>query len=558
MTTLAGTGERGLTDGTGNVARFFTPRGIAVGSSSAIYIADTGNHVLRRIILPPSINFISPSQGRTSDEVVINGERFDGRAPGLNTVRFKRSQQAGGGETIAHVNTATRTQLRVVVPNDAATGPVSVETAGGKATSPTDFEVVSTAPVINDFTPKRGRVGASVRLIGSALKVNSVEPSVTFNGSGNMRVPAVVTASSENEVRVIVPVGATTGHIELTTIAGNATTAESFIVDVAQDYQLTVAPSAASAIQRGIATYGVYLTSEQATFTQMARLSVTGVPNGVRATFDPPQITSGARSTLSLNLADAALAPGSYSFTIQAAAEVDGRELIRTTTATINVLPAGQTTLSGLVFSTHKEPIIGATVSLDGRTATTDAAGAFLLIDVTAGTNRPLMVDGRTASAPNRSYPIILEPANIIAGQANAVPYTFYLPPIDTQFEVNLVPGQNTVAANPRVPDLQMTVPAGANLRNRDGSPVARISITPLAIDRVPAPLPPNVSINLVYTSQPGGAIADIAMPVIYPNLGGNSPGTRMELYAFDHDNVRWYVYGFGRVSADGRTVVPG
>ena len=557
VTTLAGTGERGLTDGAGDVARFFAPRGIAVGSSSAIYVADTGNHVLRRILLPPSINFVSPSQGRALDEVVINGKRFDSLAPERNIVRFKRSEQAGGGETIAHVNHATRTQLRIVVPQDAATGPVSVETAGGKAISPADFEVISRRPVINDFTPKRGRVGASVHLIGVALKVNLVEPSVTFNGNGNVRVPAAVTASSENEVRVTVPDGATTGPIELTTAAGSATTAEHFIVDVPQDYQLTVAPSAGSAIQRGTATYGVFLTSEQATFTQMARLSVTGAPNGVRATFDPPQITSGARSTLSLNLADADLAPGSYNFTIQAAAEVDGRELIRTAAATLNVQPAGRTTLSGLVFSTDKEPIIGATVSLDGRTATTDAAGAFLLFDVTAGTERPLMVDGRTASAPNRSYPIILEPANIVAGQANAVPYTFYLPPIDTQFEVDLVLGQNTVAANPRVPDLQMTVPAGANLRNRDGSPVARISITPLAIDRVPAPLPANVSISLVYTSQPGGAIADIAMPVIYPNLGGNSPGTRMELYAFDHDNVRWYVYGFGRVSADGRTVVP-
>ena len=643
VTTLAGTGERGLTDGPGNTARFFTPRGVAVGSSSAIYVADTGSHVLRRILLPPSINSISPSQGHASDETVINGARFDGLAPERNTVTFKRS---GGGETVAHVNAATRTQLRVVVPQDAVTGPVSVETAGGKATSPTDFEVlpsnptitnftpssgtvgtivtvigtnlrldtgdttvtftgaggtrvpasvlslspielstvvpdgavtgpievttqagsafsstnfevVSRAPIITDFTPKRGRVGATVRLIGTALKLNTIEPSVTFNGNDNVRVPAVVTFSSESEVRVTVPVGATTGPIELTTTAGSSLTAESFIVDVPQDFQITVAPSTAPAIQRGTATYGVYLTSEQATFTQMARLSVIGAPNGVGVTFEPSQITSGARSTLSLNLANADLAPGSYNFTIQAAAEVDGRELIRVSPATINVLPAGQTTLSGLVFSTDKEPILGATVSLDGRTATTDSAGAFLLINVTAGTDRPLMVDGRTASAPNRSYPIILEPANIIAGQANAVPYTFYLPPIDTQFEVDLVPGQNTVAANPRVPDLQMTVPAGANLRNRDGSPVARISITPLSIDRVPAPLPPNVSISLVYTSQPGGAIADIAMPVVYPNLGGDSPGTRMELYAFDHDNVRWYVYGFGRVSADGRTVVP-
>ncbi|HET9712634.1 MAG TPA: RHS repeat-associated core domain-containing protein [Pyrinomonadaceae bacterium] len=208
-------------------------------------------------------------------------------------------------------------------------------------------------------------------------------------------------------------------------------------------------------------------------------------------------------------------------------------------------------------MSTDKEPIVGATASLDGRTAMTDAAGSFLLTGVTAGTNRPLMVDGRTASSPNKTYPVIIEPANIVAGQANVNPYTFYLPPIDTQYEVEVIPGQNTVASNPRVPGLSMTIPAGANLRNRDGSPVARVSITPLAIDRTPAPLPPNIKTGLVYTSQPGGAISDIPMPVTYPNLLGVDPGTQVQLYAFNHDTVQWYVYGTGRVSDDGRTISP-
>jgi RHS repeat-associated protein len=152
---------------------------------------------------------------------------------------------------------------------------------------------------------------------------------------------------------------------------------------------------------------------------------------------------------------------------------------------------------------------------------------------------------------------VIIEPANIVAGQANVNPYTFYLPPIDTQYEVEVVPGQNTAASNPRVPGLQMTIPAGANLRNRDGSPVTRVSITPLAIDRTPAPLPSNVATGLVYTSQPGGAIADMPMPVIYPNLLGTNPGTQVNLFAFNHDTVQWYIYGTGTVSSDGRTIAP-
>lgn len=559
VVTLAGTGNRGLTDGAGDLARFLTPRGIAVSTSSAIIVADTGNQVLRRILLPPVITDIAPPSARLGDTVTINGARFDGRAPERNTVRFTRSTQAGGGQTVAQVTQATRTQLSVIVPADAATGPVTVQTEGGTAVSPSDFVVSAyPAPVISDFTPKHGPVGTEVTLTGTALKVTTSDPVVTFAGANGTRLPALVKSATQAEVRVLVPNAALSGLIELTNAGGTATTPGLFAIDAPQDFTLTVAPSTATAVQGSAATYVLYLTSGQDAFSQLASLTATGLPAGVTASFNPAQITAGANSVLTLQLSGT-LATGSYPFTVRSVAHVEGNDVTRTASATLNVIAGGQTTLSGRVLSTDKEPIMGATVSLDGRTATTDAAGAFLLSGITAGPARPLMVDGRTASAPNRSYPIILEPAKIVAGQANVVPYTYYLPPIDTQYEVDVVPNQNSVAANPRVPNLQMTIPAGANLRNRDGSPVARVSITPLAIDRTPAPLPTSVATALVYTSQPGGAKPDpgVEIPVIYPNLLGARPGQQVSLYAFNHDTVQWYVYGTGTVSSDGRTISP-
>lgn len=554
VTTLAGTGIRGVTDGPGDAARFFTPRGLAISNSSAIIVADTGNHVLRRVLLPPIIHTLNPSSGRVGDTIEIHGARFDGRGPERNVVRFAKS---GGGQTFGSVTGATRTVITVVVPTDAVTGPVSVETEGGTTTAPTDFVVNQfPAPVITDFTPKRGTPGTQVTLTGSNLRVATGDPAVTFAGNGGSRVPALVTSASANEVHVTVPNGAFTGFIELSHTGGTATTATPFTVDTEQDFQLTIAPSTTTAVQGGAGTYVVYVTSTQLTFSQLASLSATGLPAGITPTFGPAQITAGASSTLTLQLSGT-IAPGSYPFTIHGVASVAGNDLERTAGATLNVMAGGQTTLTGRVLSTDNEPIIGATASLDGKTAMTDAAGSFLLSGITAGSNRPLMIDGRTASSPNKTYPVIIEPANIVAGQANVNPFTFYLPPIDTQYEVEVVPGQNTVASNPRVPGLQMTIPAGANLRNRDGSPVARVSITPLAIDRTPAPLPSNIKTALVYTSQPGGAIADIPMPVVYPNLLGIEPNTQVNLYAFNHDTVQWYIYGTGRVSADGRTIAP-
>jgi RHS repeat-associated protein len=559
VTTLAGAGERGGADGPGNVATFHTPRGVAVSQSSAVLVADTGNNTIRRVLLPPVIAALTPQRARAGQQIGIFGERFDGRAPERNTVRFTRTAAAGGGQTTARVLGASRTALTVEVPADATDGPVTVQTEGGTATSPVDFQFESfPLPVINDFDPKRGTSGTAVTLTGAGLKADAgSDPAVTFEGASGARLPALVTSSSSTQVRVLVPNAALTGKIELSHAGGTAATASPFVVDSEQDFQLTVSPSTASAVQGGTGVYVVSVTSDRPDFSQMAKLTAAGLPQGVVATFEPEQITAGATSTLSISLGSSGLAPGSYQFGIEAAAEADGRELKRNVGATLNVLAAGQTTLVGRVLSTDSEPIMGAIVSLDGRTATTDAAGSFMLSGVLAGQARPLMVDGRTASAPNRTYPVIVEPADITAGQANVIPYNYYLPPIDTQYEVERVPGQTAVAANPTVPGLSMTIPAEARLINRDGTPVTRVSITPLPIDRTPTPLPTNVVTSLVYTSQPGGAVTDIAIPVVYPNLAGADPGTRVELYSFDHDLVRWKIYGWGRVSADGRTISP-
>ena len=555
VTTVAGAGERGSADGSGSVAKFNLPRGVAVSRSSAIIIADTGNQTLRRIGLAPQIGSFAPVSARVAETVTIYGDNFDGRATTYNTVAFAK---IGGGTVNATITGATRTQLAVVVPAQAATGRVRVTTPDGAATSTGDFQVETIpVPVITDFTPRRGQVGAAVKLVGTGLKDRNSNPVVTFKGSGNIRLPALVNSATATEVNVLVPNGAMTGFISLTTAGGSTQTPQEFVVDDTQEFQVTVAPSTIQAVDKTTGTAIVSLTSNNETFTQLAKLSITGLPNGVTAEFTPQNITAGAASTLKLNLQNSTAPVGSYSLIIKASAIIDGHEVIKQTAASLSILAAGQTTISGRVLNTDSEPVIGATVSLDGRTVTTDASGSFTLSGVTAGVARPLQIDGRTASAPNRTYPVITEPANIVAGVANQVPYIFYLPPIDTQYEVTVVPGQTTVAGNPKVPGLQMTIPPNANLRNRDGSPITRVSITPLAIDRTPTPLPPNAKTGLVYTSQPGGALTDVPIPVIYPNLLGVDPNTQVELYAFNHNTVEWYIYGYGRVSADGKTINP-
>ena len=49
VTTFAGKGTIGLLNGAASVAAFYYPQGVAVGASGAVYVADRNNHVIRKI-----------------------------------------------------------------------------------------------------------------------------------------------------------------------------------------------------------------------------------------------------------------------------------------------------------------------------------------------------------------------------------------------------------------------------------------------------------------------------------------------------------------------------
>ncbi len=78
VTTVAG-GTEGSADGTGTAASFKWPSGIAIGPDKHLYISDTGNHTIRKITLPDGV--VTTIAGVAGTSGNVNGigasARFD-------------------------------------------------------------------------------------------------------------------------------------------------------------------------------------------------------------------------------------------------------------------------------------------------------------------------------------------------------------------------------------------------------------------------------------------------------------------------------------------------
>ena len=84
---------------------------------------------------PPTIQGFAPGSGPSGTTVTIHGTAFDGST----AVRFN-------GSPSSSVTVVSSTTVTAVVPDGAGTGPVSVQTSGGTATSLASFVVMLSAP----------------------------------------------------------------------------------------------------------------------------------------------------------------------------------------------------------------------------------------------------------------------------------------------------------------------------------------------------------------------------------------------------------------------------
>ncbi len=115
----------------------------------------------------PTIASFSPQSGAAGDQVMITGTRLTG----TSSVSFN-------GTPASEFSVDSESQITATVPDDATTGPISVTTPGGTATSTGDFSV-KTTPSLN--TTASGSIVAGKKIHDTATLAGGSSPTGTIS-----------------------------------------------------------------------------------------------------------------------------------------------------------------------------------------------------------------------------------------------------------------------------------------------------------------------------------------------------------------------------------------
>jgi plastocyanin len=160
-----------------------TPAGTSAAGNNGLYAYGA-----------PTVRSFTPASGISGSTVTITGTNYVPRM----TVKF-------GTLTSPPVTFVSTTQLRVVVPNGAVAGRITVSDNAGRASSPTNFTPTLS---ISGFSPTSGPAGTVVTIDGSGFNAGS---KARFNGAA-----AATTPVSSSRLKGTVPATATTGPITIT------------------------------------------------------------------------------------------------------------------------------------------------------------------------------------------------------------------------------------------------------------------------------------------------------------------------------------------------------
>src|SRR5580765_1698077 len=448
----------------------------------------------------------------------------------------------------------------------------ATDVAGNTSTKLLNVTLSSGQPVIADFTPKIGPVGTLITLSGTSL-VSGSSTQITLAQQGGGTINAPISTATASSIAFVIPAGAATGAITVTTGGQSATSTATLQVTAASSFTVTAGPATATVLQGRSSAYSISVDSADG-FTQLAKLSVGGLPSGVTASFAPPQITAGQISILTVT-APAGQPTGNSTLIVTASATVDGLPSTQTANVTLSVQPVTTSFFGRVVESdTIESPLPGIVITFlgvddaahptgcSGRTVA-DVAGNFIFTNLPdACTGRQLVqYDGLTAS-DGEAYAGVNLAYTIVKGLATG-PELVHLPRIDNAetFMVKQNSPTDQTFTFKTIPGITVTVYAGTIFTLPGGGQPDPFPFTgvEVPVDRLPdTPVDgPGTLRASIVAFQPADTNSNQPVSVTFPNLMNTPPGVNMELDTLDPVVGDLVKYGTGTVSGDGTQVVP-
>ncbi len=183
------------------------PAGALTGTVTVTTFTDTMKSN-RTFLVQPQITSFTPTSGIVGSSVTITG------------VSLTQTTKVTVGGKAASLTVNSDTKVTTTVPGGAKTGlPITITTAGGVAS----FGKFTVVPSITSFSPTSGAVGTAVTVTGNSF---TKATKVTFGGVAATSYQVI----SDTEVKALVPTGAVTGPIAVTTTGGTGTSATNFTV----------------------------------------------------------------------------------------------------------------------------------------------------------------------------------------------------------------------------------------------------------------------------------------------------------------------------------------
>lgn len=500
----------------------------------------------------PVLDFVTPDfllANGTEQAITLTGSRF-----------MTTSQAQFGGKSIPTIYVSS-TALTAMVPGNflqtPTTIPVTVLTPLGGLSNAISVEVRDDDQklTLTAITPNSGEPGIQVTLTGTGFDPDPTKNVVTFVGNA---IATIVQANS-TQLTVVVPTTAQTGPVSVSNTRGTVA-GPVFTVTRANDFNLVATPASVTVLQNSAATVTVQLASSGTNpFTGLAALSATGLPPGMTAGFEPPNLTNNQFGALRLNAA-ATTPVGVYPIAVIASAVISGAKQTRTAIVNVTVQASdGVTGVKGRFVTPAGAGIPGVLVSHENLMTSSDSAGNFLLTGLPSGT-----ITLRFDATPYHPvYPIWPHMLELPASQITVLPdWTVNPPPTDDKFTPFVESSQDQIITDPRYPGLEIKIPAGVSIVGWDGVKKNRMAVERLEPDRLPVTPPPiaTKSVYQLYFGTAMGGIPTAPIPVTLPNDLGLDPGERTRLWYYDGSPMggsgEWKQGGFGTVSADGKTIV--